>query len=48
MGSQVGQYPAGSKASLQAAIDKAKGAANAADATQQQVDQTATELDAAL
>ncbi|MBP1965361.1 FIVAR domain-containing protein [Paenibacillus aceris] len=48
VGTQVGQYPAGSKATLQAAIDKAKGVANAADATQQQVDQTAADLDAAL
>lgn len=45
---QVGHYPAGSKASLQTAIDKAKGVANAANTTMQQVDQTATESDAAL
>ncbi|MEW9702223.1 discoidin domain-containing protein [Paenibacillus sp. SI8] len=47
-GSQVGQYPAGSKATLQASIDKAKAVAANPEATQQQVEQAVTELDAAI
>lgn len=47
-GSHAGQYPAGSKAALQAAIDKAKAIAENAEATQQQVEQAVVELQAAL
>ncbi|WP_171681690.1 glucuronyl esterase domain-containing protein [Paenibacillus planticolens] len=47
-GSGIGQYPAGSKAALQAAIDSANTVAGSASATQQQVDQAAVDLNAAL
>jgi hypothetical protein len=47
-GTQVGQYPAGSKALLQTAIDKAMAVADNPAATQQQVEQAAAELNAAL
>lgn len=47
-GTQTGQYPAGSKATLQAAIDKAQAVADSSSSTQQQVDDAVTELSAAL
>lgn len=47
-GSGTGQYPAGSKAVLQAAIDSANTIAGSATATQHQVDQAAVDLNAAL
>ncbi|MBP1962810.1 GH116 family glycosyl-hydrolase [Paenibacillus aceris] len=47
-GTNAGQYPVGSKATLQAAIDKAKAVVNDSDATQLQVDQAAADLDAAI
>ncbi|WP_261807640.1 discoidin domain-containing protein [Paenibacillus sp. N3.4] len=47
-GTQVGQYPVGSKAALQTAIDKAKAVAANPDATKQQVAQAVTDLNAAL
>jgi hypothetical protein len=47
-GSGTGQYPAGSKAVLQAAIDSANTVAGSTTATQQQVDQAAADLNAAL
>ncbi|MEK8128261.1 discoidin domain-containing protein [Paenibacillus filicis] len=47
-GSQAGQYPSGSKAKLQAAIDKAKAVAANPQVTQQQVAQAVTELGAAV
>ncbi|MBB3112195.1 2',3'-cyclic-nucleotide 2'-phosphodiesterase (5'-nucleotidase family)/predicted extracellular nuclease [Paenibacillus phyllosphaerae] len=47
-GNRKGQYPRGSKATLQAAIDAAKVVAANEDATQAQVEQAATELAAAL
>lgn len=47
-GSGIGQYPAGSKAALQAAIDAAKAVADDSAASQQQVDQAAAALSDAL
>ncbi|MEC0229497.1 discoidin domain-containing protein [Paenibacillus alba] len=47
-GTQIGQYPAGSKAALQAAIDIAKAVAANVNATKQQVAQAVTDLNAAL
>ncbi|NOV03751.1 family 20 glycosylhydrolase [Paenibacillus planticolens] len=47
-GTGSGQYPAGSKATLQAAIDKAKAVADNASATNQQVEQASADLNAAL
>jgi hypothetical protein len=47
-GNGVGEYPAGSKAILQAAIDQARAVANDATATQSEVDQAAAALQAAL
>lgn len=47
-GSGIGQYPAGSKAVLQAAINKAKAVADNASATQQQVEQAIAQLNDAL
>ncbi|OAB46854.1 glycoside hydrolase family 2 TIM barrel-domain containing protein [Paenibacillus antarcticus] len=47
-GTEVGQYPLGSKAILQAAIDKAQIVVNDSNATQEQVDQAFTELNVAL
>lgn len=47
-GTKPGQYPAGSKSVLQAAINKAKSIASNADATIEEVSQAATELNAAL
>ncbi|WP_187273947.1 GH116 family glycosyl-hydrolase [Paenibacillus sp. N3.4] len=47
-GTQIGQYPVGSKATLQAVIDRARAVANDSAATQQQVDQAFAELNAAL
>lgn len=47
-GTDIGQYPAGSKALLQAAIDKAKLVAENAGATQEQVNEAAAELSEAL
>ncbi|MCY9656433.1 endo-1,4-beta-xylanase [Paenibacillus chondroitinus] len=48
VGTQVGQYPVGSKATLQAAINQAKAVANNAAATQYQVEQAVIALNAAL
>ncbi|MHA0856130.1 glycoside hydrolase family 2 TIM barrel-domain containing protein [Paenibacillus sp. CMAA1364] len=47
-GTEAGQYPIGSKATLQAAIAKAQGVVNNTNATQEQVDQAYTELNVAL
>ncbi|MGO4270936.1 cohesin domain-containing protein, partial [Paenibacillus sp. TAF58] len=47
-GTVIGQYPAGSKAALQAAIGQAKIVADHPAATQQQIQKAATDLDAAL
>ncbi|MDQ6421588.1 cohesin domain-containing protein [Paenibacillus sp. LHD-117] len=47
-GAGVGQYPAGSKAILQSAIDLAKAVAGQSGATQEQVDQAIAQLQAAL
>ncbi|UJF31387.1 cohesin domain-containing protein [Paenibacillus hexagrammi] len=47
-GTGVGQYPAGTKAALQAAIDQAKAVADNTAATQQQVEQAVSSLTAAL
>ncbi|UJF31385.1 NPCBM/NEW2 domain-containing protein [Paenibacillus hexagrammi] len=47
-GSSAGQYPAGSKAALQAAIDQAKAVADNTAATQAQVEQAINALTAAL
>ncbi|MCY9657303.1 cohesin domain-containing protein [Paenibacillus chondroitinus] len=47
-GTSVGQYPVGSKAVLQAAIVNAKAVADNAAASQSQVDQASSELNAAL
>lgn len=47
-GSQVGQYPVGSKAKLQAAIDKATATANREAATSYEVEQAIQQLSAAL
>ncbi|WP_171687161.1 PQQ-dependent sugar dehydrogenase [Paenibacillus planticolens] len=47
-GSGIGQYPAGSKAALQTAINLAKAIADSASASQQQVDQAKADLDAAV
>ncbi|UJF31414.1 family 43 glycosylhydrolase [Paenibacillus hexagrammi] len=47
-GTEAGQYPAGSKAALQVAIDRAKAVAENPEATQQQVEQAVTDLTAAL
>ncbi|WP_261807719.1 glycosyl hydrolase family 28 protein [Paenibacillus sp. N3.4] len=47
-GTQPGQYPTGSKAALNTAIDRAKAVAGNPAATQQQVQQTAADLSAAL
>ncbi|NOU98895.1 immunoglobulin-like domain-containing protein [Paenibacillus planticolens] len=47
-GTKVGQYPIGSKAALQAAIDKAKVVADNAAADLQQVEQATVELNAAM
>ncbi|UJF31747.1 glycosyl hydrolase 115 family protein [Paenibacillus hexagrammi] len=47
-GTGAGQYPAGSKASLQAAIDQAKAVADNTAATQEQVEQAVNALTAAL
>lgn len=47
-GTNSGQYPVGSKAVLQAAIDQAKAVADNAEAAQEQVEQAVTELAAAL
>ncbi|TXK84403.1 dockerin type I repeat-containing protein [Paenibacillus sp. N3.4] len=47
-GSGIGQYPAGSKASLQTVINNAKAVADSTSASQQQVDQAKAYLNAAL
>ncbi|MEK8128836.1 family 20 glycosylhydrolase [Paenibacillus filicis] len=47
-GTTSGQYPAGSKAKLQAAIDSAKAVAANTEATKQQVEQAVAELNTAL
>lgn len=47
-GTGVGQYPAGSKAALQSAIDTARAVAADASATQELVEQAAIDLNAAL
>ncbi|RED59178.1 cohesin domain-containing protein [Cohnella lupini] len=47
-GSMGGQYPVGSKATLQTAIDDAKQIADDATSTQTQIEQAASELSAAL
>ncbi|WP_171684257.1 immunoglobulin-like domain-containing protein [Paenibacillus planticolens] len=47
-GTGSGQYPAGSKAALQRAIDSAKAVADNAAASQTQVDQAAADLNVAL
>ncbi|UJF34824.1 Ig-like domain-containing protein [Paenibacillus hexagrammi] len=47
-GTGAGQYPLGSKARLQAAIDQAQAAAGNSSATQQQIDQAVHELAAVL
>ena len=47
-GTRAGQYPAGSKAALQAAIDQAKAVADNAAAAQDQVEQAVDTLNAAL
>lgn len=47
-GTNVGQYPVGSKAVLQAAIDAAKAVADNAGASQSQVDQASAELTVAI
>ncbi|NOV04364.1 Ig-like domain-containing protein [Paenibacillus planticolens] len=47
-GTQPGQYPAGSKAVLNAAIDRAEAVASNPSATQQLIDQAAADLSAAL
>ncbi|MBB3114169.1 alpha-L-arabinofuranosidase [Paenibacillus phyllosphaerae] len=47
-GTKPGQYPAGAKAALQQAIDKAKSIAANANATKAQVEQAASELNEAL
>jgi len=47
-GSGVGEYPAGAKAALQAAIDQARAVANDPTATQAQVDQAVASLQSAL
>ncbi|WP_246294288.1 cohesin domain-containing protein [Paenibacillus planticolens] len=47
-GTQVGQYPVGSKAVLQAAIDQAKAVADSASSTQGQVEQAITALSSSL
>lgn len=47
-GTNAGEYPAGSKAALQAAIDKARAVAENASASQEQVNQTVSELSEAL
>jgi len=47
-GDKAGQYPAGSKAVLQAAIDAAAAVCDDEDATQAQVDQALSELNGAL
>ncbi len=47
-GSAAGQYPAGAKSALQAAINQAKATAENPAATQQQVDQAVTALQTAL
>jgi beta-galactosidase len=47
-GTSIGQYPAGSKAALQAAIEKANAVADNSDATQDQIAQAVTELSASL
>nr|WP_246293889.1 carbohydrate-binding protein [Paenibacillus planticolens] len=47
-GTGAGQYPAGSKTVLQAAIDQAKAVATNTAATQQQVEQALNELSSAL
>lgn len=47
-GKLLGQYPAGSKATLQSAIDAAAEAANNGAATQAQIDAAAAQLNAAL
>lgn len=47
-GSRAGEYPVGSKAVLQAAIDKAQAIAADAASTQEQVNQAVEELSAAL
>lgn len=47
-GTNVGQHPVGSKATLQAAIDRAQVVFNDSEATQLQVDQAVADLDVAL
>lgn len=47
-GTGIGQYPAGSKAILQSAINAAKAVADNGSATQEQVEQAAADLNAAL
>nr|WP_255314238.1 cohesin domain-containing protein [Bacillus sp. FJAT-26390] len=47
-GNRIGQYPAGSKAALQAQIEIAKATANNPAATQAQIEQAALDLNAAL
>ncbi|UJF35478.1 Ig-like domain-containing protein [Paenibacillus hexagrammi] len=47
-GSEAGQYPAGTKADLQSAIDRAAAIAVASDSTQEQITQAITDLQAAL
>lgn len=47
-GNRVGQYPFGSKAVLQAAINTAKAVADRPDATQAEVEQAAADLNTAL
>ncbi|NOU98601.1 family 43 glycosylhydrolase [Paenibacillus planticolens] len=47
-GTGIGQYPAGSKAALQAAIDSAQAVAGNASASQQQVDQATSDLSSAV
>lgn len=47
-GTVIGEYPLGSKATLQSAIDMAKAVAAHTSATQEQVEQAADELNAAL
>ncbi|WP_091166001.1 FIVAR domain-containing protein [Paenibacillus sp. 1_12] len=47
-GTNVGNYPIGSKATLLTAINSAKAVANNMTSTQQQVDEAKTNLSAAL
>lgn len=47
-GTQIGQYPIGSKAVLQSAIDLARAVADSASSSQEQVNQAVTDLNNAL